>query len=97
MPNYNNRNIVLHELIGLDVVVVRSRDRFQEGIKGRVVNETQNTLVLETKDGIKTVPKAISTFKFVFGKSRFIVEGREISFRPHERLEKSLKFYKRRR
>ena len=97
MPDYNNRNIVLHELIGLDVVVTRSADPSRYGIKGRVINETKNTLVIRTVGGVKTVPKLSSTFKFLFGKKRFIVCGEEINFRPHERLEKSLRFYRRRR
>ncbi len=99
MPNYNynNRNIVLHELIGLKVEVARSRDKSRKGIKGIVVNETKNTLVIDTPSGRRVVPKLASTFKFVYGKSRFIVDGREINFRPHERLEKSYRFYKRRR
>lgn len=97
MPNYNNRNIVLHELIGLKVEVTRSRDKSRKGIKGMVIDETKNTLVVATPSGRKIVPKLASTFKFVYGKSKFIVEGKEINFRPHERLEKSFRFYKRRR
>jgi len=97
MPNYNDKNIVLHELIGLDVEVTGSADRSRIGIKGRVINETKNTLVIETGKGRKRVPKLSSTFKFLFGKKRFRVSGEEINFRPHERLEKSLRFYRRRR
>ena len=97
MPNYNNRNIVLHELIGLDVEVVGSSDASRKGIRGMVINETKNTLLVRTRSGVRTVPKQASTFKFVFGRSKFIVNGKEIGFRPYERLEKSFKFYKRRR
>ncbi|HUC38986.1 MAG TPA: ribonuclease P protein component 1 [Candidatus Acidoferrum sp.] len=97
MPNYNNKNIVLHELIGLRVEVIKSQDRSRKGIRGSVVDETKNTLVVETSSGKKIVPKLASTFKFVYGKGKFTVEGREINFRPYERLEKSFKFYKKRR
>ncbi len=97
MPSYNNRNIVLHELIGLKVRVMESQDRSRKGINGVVVDETKNTLVIDTASGRKIVPKLTSTFKFVYGKRNFTVEGYEINFRPHERLEKGLKFYKRRR
>lgn len=97
MPNYNNKNIVLHELIGLRVEITKSQDNSRKGIKGTVIDETKNTLVIDTPSGKRVVPKMASTFKFVHGRSRFIVEGREINFRPHERLEKSYRFYKRRR
>jgi ribonuclease P protein subunit POP4 len=46
MHGYNNKNIVLHELIGLDAEVIDCRDRSQIGIKGKVINETKNLLYL---------------------------------------------------
>ncbi len=93
---YNNRNIVLHELIGLRVNVVKSRDKKQVGTSGKVIDETKNTLVIETEDRTVQVVKAASAFRFYFGRKSFLVGGEEINFRPHERLEKSLKYYKRR-
>ncbi len=93
---YNNKNIVLHELIGLDVEVKRSSDSEQQGIKGKVVDETKNTLLVDTGKGIKRVVKKISVFKFRQGKKSFIVDGEEINFRAFERIEKALKFYRRR-
>ncbi len=93
---YNNRNIVLHELIGLRVLVSNSSDPDQRGIRGTVVDETKNLLLIQTKAGVKKVVKKISTFKFISGKNTFTVNGEEISFRPHERIEKGYKFYKRR-
>jgi ribonuclease P protein subunit POP4 len=93
---YNNKNIVMHELIGLKVRVSSSLDASQNGICGTVVYETKNMLHIATTKGIKKVTKKISTFKFVYGKRNYIVDGREICFRPYERIEKSLKFYNRR-
>jgi ribonuclease P protein subunit POP4 len=93
---YNNKNIVLHELIGLHAEVIWSKEKSQKGIKGTVVDETKNTLTILTKDGEKIIPKKISRFKFIADKNRFIVDGKEIAFRPYERLEKGLKYYKKR-
>ena len=95
--DYNNRNIVLSELIGLKAKVIKSLDKKQRGLSGVVTDETKNTLVLDTKSGTKKVIKRISVFKFYSGKSSFTVEGEEIGFRPHERIEKSMKFYKARK
>ena len=94
---FNSRNIVLHELIGLKVRVLRSTDAKQRGLQGRVVDETKNTLLLETRKGRKSVIKKTSLFRFYAEDSSFDVEGAEINFRPYERIEKSMKFYKRRR
>lgn len=96
MP-YNNKTIVLHELIGLPVLVTKSSDPKQVGIHGTVVDETKNTLLVRTDMGPKRVVKAISTFRFKKGSKSFVVDGIEINFRSEERLGKGLKFYKRRK
>ncbi len=97
MPTYNNKTIVLHELIGLTVDVVKSHDMSQIGIHGTIIDETKNTLLIRTEEGTKRVAKDISTFKFRYGKKSFVVDGKEINFRSWERIEKSLKFYKKRK
>ena len=54
-----------HELIGLPVRVTDSTDPTRIGIEGRVVDETTNTLRIETADsGVKQVPKAGAAFTF---------------------------------
>lgn len=93
----NNKTIVLHELVGLSVSVIKSSDPKQAGIHGTVVDETKNTLLVDTGAGRKHIVKAISTFKFKKGSRSFIVDGEEINFRSEDRLEKGLKFYKRRK
>ncbi len=95
--DYNNRNIVLNELIGLKAKVIKSTDGNQKGISGTVIDETKNTLVIDTEAGEKRVVKKTSSFRFYAGRMSFIVDGDEISFRPHERIEKSMKFYKARK
>lgn len=92
----NNKNIVLHELIGLQAEVIDTKEKSQKGIKGKVIDETKNMLIIQTKDGEKKIPKKISRFKFIADKTIFIVNGQEIAFRPYERLEKGLKYYKKR-
>ena len=63
---------------------------------GLVIDETKHTLVLETRKGRQSVIKKTSIFRFYSGKQAFDVEGREIDFRPYERIEKSMKYYKKR-
>lgn len=96
MHGYNNRNIVLHELIGLDAEVIDCRDHSQIGIKGKVINETKNLLYLKHDSKVNKVVKKISKFRFTHGNDSFVVDGEEINFRAYERTEKALKFYKRR-
>ncbi|MCL4411057.1 ribonuclease P protein subunit [Candidatus Marsarchaeota archaeon] len=93
IKHYDNKNIVLHELIGLRAKVLKSSDEYKKGMSGLVINETKNTLVLRTSSGVKTIPKLQSVFKFSVSGKAFVVRGKEINFRPHERTEKALKYY----
>lgn len=97
MMGYNNRNIVLNELIGLKAKVLKSLDRAQKGLTGEIIDETKNTFVIETNAGRKIVVKKISVFKFYWNGRSFTVDGNEINFRPYERIKKGIKFYKRRK
>ena len=94
--SYTNKNIVLHELIGLRVKVVKCFDRKQAGLEGKVIDETKNTLVIATMTGTKRLVKSSSTFRFYLNGKAFVVDGLEINSRPYERIEKSMKFYRKR-
>jgi ribonuclease P protein subunit POP4 len=93
-PEYDNKNIVLQELIGLRVSVKSSKDAGRRGISGVVLDETKSTILIKKSDKIVRVPKIGTVFSFRFGRKSFIVDGKEINFRPHERISKGLKFYK---
>ena len=93
-PEYSNKNIVLQELIGLRVRIKSSEDSSREGISGTVIDETKSTLVIKKSDKMVRVPKVGTVFAFRCGRKSFIVDGKEINFRPHERISKGLKFYK---
>lgn len=54
-----------HELCGLHVRVAEAKNRSLVGIEGRIVRETENTLLVETDaETTKQVPKAGATFEF---------------------------------
>jgi len=88
------RNILFHELIGLDVEVVKHSSRSLEGLKGRVVDETRNTLLVETQSGErKRVPKLYGLFKFRLPSGRsVVVDGTQILGRPEDRLKRVKQF-----
>jgi ribonuclease P protein subunit POP4 len=96
MP-YNNKNIVVSELIGLHVRISAATDRNQAGLCGTVIDETKNTLLLDTENGIKSIIKKNSVFKFYADERSFTVNGDEINFRSHERIERSMRFYRSRK
>jgi ribonuclease P protein subunit POP4 len=85
-------NLVRHELIGLQVEVAESSNKFQIGIKGMVVDETKNLLVVETQDGIKKIQKIGSEFIFtVPGGTRVKVRGKIIAKRHEDRVKIKIK------
>lgn len=88
----NPRNLVHHELIGLEAKVVRSSHPGYVGISGRVLDETMNMLYIETPRGIKAVPKETSTFLFTLPTGELVeVEGWVIRARPEDRVKRRVK------
>lgn len=58
-------NLIFHELIGLEVKVNNSTNPSLIGIRGRVINETKNMLVIENSESRELkIPKADSEFIF---------------------------------
>ncbi|MDE1825455.1 MAG: ribonuclease P protein subunit [Candidatus Micrarchaeota archaeon] len=93
---YNNKNIVLGELIGLRAKVIKCLDKKQVGLEGIIVDETKNMFFLETKHGAKKIVKASATFRLYAGRKSYVVKGEEVNFRPEDRLEKGMKYYAKR-
>ncbi|MCQ6253609.1 ribonuclease P protein component 1 [Methanocaldococcus sp.] len=85
-------NILRHELIGLKVTIIDSKNKSMIGIKGKVVDETRNTLIIEKENGKEVIiPKDIATFMFELKGCKVKVDGRLLIGRPEERLKKKIK------
>jgi ribonuclease P protein subunit POP4 len=82
-------NLVRHELIGLKVKVVKSSEKTQKGLTGVVIDETYNTLKLETEKGEKAVIKSNCVFIFTLpDKTKVQVDGKVLVGRPEDRIKK---------
>jgi ribonuclease P protein subunit POP4 len=84
----NGSDIRRREFIGLELEVLESTCAEYLGIKGRVVDETRNTLTIEQDGRERMVPKDCCKFKFVDGGKPHVVSGKEIKFRPEDRIKK---------
>lgn len=84
-----SENLPYHELIGLMVEVSSSSSRYIVGLKGRVVDETLNMIIIETDDGTeKKIPKSHSAFIFTIPNGEKVeVEGGNILSRPEDRIQ----------
>jgi len=77
------------EYIGLPIIVVRSPSLAMRGLRGTVVDETRNTLLVEKADGrVVRVPKVGCIFRFEKSGRTFDVDGSLIQYRPEERPKK---------
>ncbi len=91
------QNIIHHELIGMDTEVADSTNRSLVGIKGKIVDETKNLLIIGAQE--KKVPKSCSSFIFILphfdGKrylpSRIKVDGRLLLSQPENRIQTKFK------
>ncbi|WP_094228847.1 ribonuclease P protein component 1 [Methanolobus psychrotolerans] len=57
--------LVFHELIGLYVELIESTNPTLNDIRGKVVDETKNMIIVQTEDGTeKMIPKKSTSFVF---------------------------------
>ncbi len=84
------QNIVRHELIGLEV---RVTDSSGTRTKGRVVDESRNTITVDVSGFEKKFIKDQCLFSFLLPvqKKWVKVDGRVIVARPEDRIKKKLK------
>ena len=85
-------NIVRHELIGLKAKVVGAKNAQNIGIHGKVVNETNKTLVIETKGKEKRIFKSQTTLQITLPNKKVVeVDGKLFAERPWDRLKKKIR------
>lgn len=85
------RNLLKHELIGLEVEVLESRNVYEKGIKGEIVDETRNTLVIKTRRSDKMIQKDGRKFMITLDGKHIVVDGSAIVGRPEDRIKRKVK------
>ena len=81
------KNVLGHEIIGLQAEVIASSDRGRTGIKGKVVDETRNVLVIDDKGVEKKVPKNEARFLIELGGEKKELDGKKLVARPEDRVK----------
>lgn len=86
------QNLVKHELIGLTVEIVDSKNKTLIGLKGKVIDERRNIFLIRSKNVEKKVIKDTSTFMFTLpSKKKVKIKGMLLIGAPWDRLKKKLK------
>lgn len=86
------KNILRHELIGLDVEVVRDSNISNISLLGRVFDETRNTLLIKINEVTKRIAKQNAVFRFKLPDGATLdVDGRGLIGRPEDRVKRKMK------
>lgn len=80
----NPRDVLKSELIGLEAEIVAAKNPTLKGIKGKITDETKNTITI----GTKKILKAQVTIKMKIKNRIAIVKGEKLVARPEERIKK---------
>ena len=92
MINIATDYFLRHELIGLKVNVLQSSNPLLMGIKGVVLDETKNTLIVKVNSDKKRLPKKDVVYGFSLSNGTFLeVEGRQLQERPVDRIRRRLR------
>lgn len=86
------KDLPQEELIGLIMEVEESSNSDMEGLRGRIVDETRNTFVIETEQGEeKRIPKSGNMFIFVLEDgTRARIRGDKLLARPEDRIKRGM-------
>ena len=92
MSQITPQNILRHELVGLDVKVSSAKNRSLRGLKGKIVDETRNTLTLTDRGRKLMIQKDVATFRFKLEDGTVVdVDGARLVARPENRLKTKVK------
>ena len=75
-----------HEFIGLNTQIVNSSNQQVIGLNGTIINETKSMFTINTKKGIKNIPKSTNDWKFIVQNKEITINGSKIAKRPFERI-----------
>lgn len=76
------------ELIGREVCLTRLADG--TALRGKIIDETKNTVVIQSKTQKKRLIKALYAFEFELEGRKLRVDGKHFQKRPEERIKTRL-------
>ena len=72
-------------LIGKNIEITKSKNKSLIGIKGKVIDETKNMIILDNQ---KKLIKSQSTFKIKIKNNTYEIDGKVLQTRPEDRIKK---------
>ncbi len=87
----NPKELEKHELIGLICEVIKAKNKDIIGLRGKIIDETKNTLKILCKNKIKTILKNQITLNIKIGNKTIQIQGEKLLKRPEERIKNERK------
>ncbi|MBD3404883.1 MAG: ribonuclease P protein subunit [Candidatus Lokiarchaeota archaeon] len=85
------RNLVHHELVGLQAHVTDSHDPTLICRSGTIIGESKEMIILDTGSGNLMIPKTICVFDITIPDRTVVrIDGEYLQGRPEDRLKKRL-------
>ncbi|MEE9525249.1 MAG: ribonuclease P protein subunit [Candidatus Woesearchaeota archaeon] len=78
-----SEDIIKREIIGLTTEVVDSKNKGNIGIKGNIIDETKNTIIIQHKKNKKRLFKNNITLKI----NNQIIKGKTLQGKPKDRIK----------
>ncbi len=87
----NEKNIFRHELIGLRVEIRKAKNKSYNKIKGTIIDETKNSIILEKDGKRRNILKKGTIFLIHLNGKRIEMAGDMLLGRPEDRIKNKLK------
>ncbi|MFH1399367.1 MAG: ribonuclease P protein subunit [Candidatus Woesearchaeota archaeon] len=84
------KDILKGELIGRNTRAVNLKNK--DVFEGEIVDETKNTVVLQTSGVRKRLVKTLYSFGFVVQDKTVIIDGKYFNKKPEERIKSKLRW-----
>lgn len=82
------KDVVKYELIGLNITIIEAKNQDLIGLKGKIIDETKNTITIEEQDKTKKIIKDQIIFNTEFNNKKIQINGKLLVGRPEERLKR---------
>ena len=90
----NNNEVYLMELIGKNIKVKNSSNKNNIGIKGKIIDESKNMMVIDAGNRICNIPKNGTIFHVSFGDTSYDMHGDAMVIKPEDRTKEKRRIYK---
>lgn len=71
----------------MDAKVISSPNPTENGLSGKLCNETRNTVVLRKASGTRMIVKRGRVFELAVEEKKFRINGSYVVFRPEDRIK----------